>query len=109
MKPDNAALARWLAEQQRQQGIIPSSTGSQLHLHQHHYYFPHPIQQPQPVQTPSLPDESRYAATKERSERMHPLTLALSVLVFSLALAIPLAILGTILQPQPEYHYHQRW
>ena len=23
--------------------------------------------------------------------------------------AIPLAILGAILQPQPEYHYHQCW
>jgi hypothetical protein len=106
MNRNDKALALWLAEQQRMSGQQP---GPSLHLHNHYYQYPHPIQQPQPVQTPSLPEESRYAAARERSERMHPLTLAFSVLVFSLSLAIPLAILGAILQPQPEYHYHQRW
>lgn len=90
------ALAQFIAAQQRASDLARPTTG-ELHLHQHHHAAPSPA-----------------AETERPPERLHPLFVATYMLFVSLAISVPLALIGAIVEAtnQPDVQYIQpggRW
>lgn len=92
--PRADALAIWMVEQQQKSHLAQQQTppAGELHLHHHHHAAP----TPPPV-----------AAPENHPARMHPLFVATYMLFISLAISIPLALLGAMVdalnRPSVEY------
>lgn len=91
--PKTEALAIWLAQQQQssyqaQQQAKPG----ELHLHQHQHH------------ASATPPEF-----ERRTERLHPLFVAVYMLFVSVAISVPLALLASIVDAsnRPDVHYIQ--
>lgn len=90
---DQNQLTQWIAEQQRASSLSPKQAATELHLHQHN----HPA-----VAPPS-------AEFERRSERLHPLFVAVYMLFVSVAISVPLALLAAIVDAsnRPDVQYIQ--
>ncbi|PZV07835.1 MAG: hypothetical protein DCF32_06285 [Leptolyngbya sp.] len=93
MTDQTRALALWLAEQQQASRLAQQQAPGEIHLHQHHHHAPTrpPVAEPEQPQT----------------VRLHPLALATYALLLSIAISVPLALLGAMVdalnRPSVEY------
>lgn len=97
MKDQNSLLTQWIAQQQRASSLSQKQPAPELHLHQHHH--------------PTTPPAVEY---EPRSERLHPLFVAVYMLFVSLAISVPLALVAAIIESttRPDVQYIQpqgRW
>lgn len=96
MKDQSDALVQWIAEQQRANSLSPKHPAPELHLHQHHYPAP-----PEPRRAVPPPHD-------DYTVRVPPLVAATYMLFLSVALALPLALIGAIVNgDRPSVHYIQ--
>lgn len=95
MSDQTKVLALWLAEQQQASRLAQQQTATELHLHQHHHAAP----APPPVAEPEQP----------QTVRLHPLVLATYALLLSIAISVPLALLGAMVDAlnRPTVQYVQ--
>lgn len=97
--PKADALALWLVDQQlkNRPTEVERSAGGDLHLHQHHYAV-------QPVQTTPEPEPETY-----QTVRLHPLAFMFSLFLLSIAISVPLALLGAMVDSlnRPDVQYIQ--
>jgi hypothetical protein len=89
MNHQKADLARWIAQQQQQSDIARQSLDSpQLHLHHH---------------------EAPIVDSEPQAVRMHPLITAAYMLLLSLSISLPLALIAAIVDAgnRPSVQYVQ--
>lgn len=96
MQPDTKLLALWLAEQQQASRLAQQQAPlGEIHLHQHHHAAPAPLPMAEPEQPQTV--------------RLHPLALATYALLLSIAISVPLALLGAMVEAlnRPTVQYVQ--
>lgn len=91
---DAEKLAILLASQPKQKSELAKPTEVHQHIHLH--------------QAPALPPVE--LSSPPDPERLHPLVVAMSMLLFSVALALPLTLLAAIVDAinQPDIYYLER-
>ena len=103
-RPDgDAALELWRAFQSQQSSRLADTLPPEIHLHQHHHAAPSPP--PAPVTRHRPAPVPTY-----RRELPHPLITALYMLMVSVALALPLAVIAAIVgaSNHPQVIYQQQ-